>query len=151
MNISNLAKWSLYLMLAVTVVVFGLYYTGGLVDTASALEEPVYTELVMWWAYILVGVGFVATVCFALLQFVRSFIDTPKEALKSLATIALFAGLLIGTYAMGDTTALPIAGTIQVEPADLKIADMMLYSSYFLTFIAIVSIFVTNVLKLVKK
>ncbi|MGL4993184.1 MAG: hypothetical protein ACRC6R_03460 [Bacteroidales bacterium] len=153
MSIGKIAKWSLYFMLAVTVVVLGLYYGGGYTDPNAEVLEPINTEILMFWAYALVGIGIVCTAFFALFQFGVSLKDTPKKALETVVNIALFAAVLGVTYAIADGTVLDLPGYDGEDnvPGTLKIADMMLYSSYFLIGFAVVSISLSNVLKLVKK
>lgn len=153
MSISKIAHWILYAMLAVTVVVLGLYYGGGYVDPNAEMLEPVNTELLLNWSYILVVAGVIATIGFALFQFLMSVKETPKKALGTVVNIALFVAVLGGAYAIGDGTPLNLPGYDGLDnvPGTLKIADMMLYASYFLIGAAIVLVLFSNVSKLIKK
>lgn len=153
MSISKIAHWILYGMLAVTVVVLGLYYGGGYVDPNAEVLEPKNTEILLNWGYILIGVGIVATLGFALFQFGMSVKETPKKAMSTVINIALFAAVLGGAYAIGDGTPLHLPGYDGLDnvPGTLKIADMMLYSTYFMIGVAIILVLFSNVSKLIKK
>ncbi|MGL5787724.1 MAG: hypothetical protein ACRCX4_13050 [Bacteroidales bacterium] len=153
MSISKIAHWVLYAMLAVTVVVLGLYYGGGYVDQNAEILEPKNTEILLNWAYILIGAGVIATIGFALFQFMMSVKETPKKALGTVINIALFVAVMGGAWALGDSTPLNLPGYDGLDNVGptLKIADMMLYATYFLIGVAILLVVFSNVSKLIKK
>ena len=135
----------LTIMLAITVIIMALFYFGGeapvdqRVVADTSMSEPLYTDAIIYWNYILFGLGIIAMVGGALYQFGSTLKDSPKEALKSLVGIALLVVVLAVTWAMGDTTPLVMPGYEGTEnvPFWLKVADMFLYTIYVLMGLAV--------------
>ena len=137
-KIQRVSGLILTVMLIITVVVLGMFYFGGetpvdqRVVADTSMSEPLYTDAIIYWNYVLFILGVVAMVGGALYQFGSTLMDSPKEAIKSLAGIALLVIVLVVTWAMGDTEALVMPGYEGTEnvPFWLKITDMFLYTIY---------------------
>ena len=65
-------------MFVITVVLLGLFYFGGELPN-SQYSNPVYTEQLIWWSYILFAVAIIAAVIFPIIR----LFTRPKEAMKS--------------------------------------------------------------------
>ena len=83
------------------------------------------------------------TVLAAIFQFVSNFMDSPKEAVKSLIGIIALVVLLIVSWSMGSGEALVLPGYDGTDnvPFWLKLTDMFLYSIYFMMGALILLIF----------
>jgi hypothetical protein len=152
-SISKFTSWILYGLMLITVVCFGLFYFGGSVDPNAEYVEPVHTELVLNLAYVVVAVGLLATVLFALWQFGMQLKDHPKKALKTLASLGLFVVLLVVSWAIGSGEPLNLPAYDGTDNTYfwLKLTDMWLYSAYFLLGASILSIIGFSLLKVIRK
>ncbi|MEG0949596.1 MAG: hypothetical protein RR212_10095 [Bacteroidales bacterium] len=152
-NINKYSSWILYGLMLVTVVVFGFFYLGGNVNPDAEYLEPNYTGLVLNLAYIVVVIGLVCTMLFALYQFAVQLKDHPKEAFKTLLTLGAFALLLVITWAMGNGEPLHLPA---YDGSDntyfwLKLTDMWLYSAGFLLGASILAIISFSLIKVLRK
>lgn len=137
-RIQNASGSILWILLIVTIVILGLFYVGGETPTAervvadTSLSEPLYTEALLYWMYILFGIAIVVTLVAALYKFATSFVDAPKAAMKSLIGIVLLAAVMIISWSAGSTETLVMPGYDGTEnvPFWLKITDMFLYTIY---------------------
>ncbi|WP_085535032.1 hypothetical protein [Massilibacteroides vaginae] len=137
----------------ISVVVFGFYYGGGIVDPTAETPEPVNTDILLYWLYILLGIVIGMTVFFAVLQIGKLLKSDPKSGMLSIGAIVLMAGLLLITRAMGSDVPLPIPGYEGTEnvPFWLKTTDMFLYSIYAMVVLIVVVIVWGNVRKALTK
>jgi len=145
-RIQKISGTVLYIILAITLVVIGMFYFGGEDATRIVadpeMSQPVYTDVVLYWMYVLLGITIVITVIAAIFQFITNFMDAPKAAIKSLIGLVALVALLIVTYSVCSGEALPLQaydGTENV-PFWLKITDMFLYTIYTLMGISILLI-----------
>ena len=125
-------------MLVISLVIFGLFFWGGetpmeqRVVADPTLSEPLYTDAILYWNYVLFVLGVIAMLVGALYKFGSTFIDSPKTALKSLVGLIALILVLVVTWAIGDATPLVMPGYEGTEnvPFWLKISDMFLYTIY---------------------
>ena len=112
MKIQKVSGSVLYVILAITIIVAGLFFFGGEDPNPLVpdMSQPVYTDSLIYLMYVLLGITIVITLAAAVYQFVMNFIDSPKAAIKSLASIIVLVGLLIVTWAAGSEQALVMPG-----------------------------------------
>jgi ABC-type Fe3+ transport system permease subunit len=124
--------------------VAGLFFFGGEDPNPLVpdMSQPVYTDSLIYLMYVLLGITIVITLAAAVYQFVMNFIDSPKAAIKSLASIIVLVGLLIVTWAAGSEQALVMPGYDGAEnvPFWLKLTDMFLYTIYIMMAVLILLI-----------
>lgn len=150
----NLSKIILYIIIAITVVVMGVFYFGGGTDVtfsdaaeAEAFYQPSYTSLALNLAAILMGISVVA----ALWTAIKGFLQAPKDSMKSLLGLGVLVGVLVIAYLLSDTTPIQQStGELFTDEFELKLADVCLYSTWILLLGTIVSIVINYVLKLTK-
>lgn len=157
-KIQKVSGTVLYIMLAITLAVLGLFFFGG--ETAmdqrlvadTSMSEPAQTDALMYWMYVLLGVTIAVTVVAAVFQFITGFIDSPKTAIRSLVGIIVLVLVLIVSWSMGSEQALVLQGYDGSEnvPFWLKLTDMYLYTIYILMSVTILLIFGFGVLKKLK-
>ena len=149
-KIQKVSGTVLYVILAISLVVLGMFYFGGEAAEADRfvsdpdMSQPAYTEPLIYWMYIMMGITIVITVVVAVMKFAGVFMDSPKEAIKSLVGIIALVAVLGVTYAMGSTETLQLYGDVATDgnnPEELKITDMFLYTIYFLMGTMILLIF----------
>jgi len=144
MKIQKVSGSVLYVILAITIIVAGLFFFGGEDPNPLVpdMSQPVYTDSLIYLMYVLLGITIVITLAAAVYQFVMNFIDSPKAAIKSLASIMVLVGLLIVTWAAGSEQALVMPGYDGAEnvPFWLKLTDMFLYTIYIMMAVLILLI-----------
>lgn len=146
----------LYFILAVSVVLLGIFYykTSGLVLP----EKPTFQEeidaygsildLFIGWAYVLIGIAVVAAIVPAVIQIVTQ----PKNAVKSLISVAVVAVFVLIAYSLSDGTPMNLIGYEGSDnvPSMLKFADTLIFTTYFLLAGAIISIIYAEIAKVFK-
>ena len=148
-RIQKVSGTVLYVMLAITLVILGMFFFGGetpldqrlVADTA--MEEPAQTDALIYWMYILFGIAVIITIAAAIYQFVTGFIDSHMTAIKSLLGLILIIVVLVISWAMGSDQPLVMPGYDGAEnvPFWLKLTDMFLYTIYIMMGAMILLIF----------
>ena len=148
-RIQKVSGTVLYVMLAITLVILGMFFFGGetpldqrlVADTA--MEEPAQTDALIYWMYILFGIAVIITIAAAIYQFVTGFIDSPMTAIKSLLGLILIIVVLVISWGMGSDQPLVMPGYDGAEnvPFWLKLTDMFLYTIYIMMGAMILLIF----------
>lgn len=148
-RIQKVSGTVLYVMLAITLVILGMFFFGGetpldqrlVADTA--MEEPAQTDALIYWMYILFGIAVIITIAAAIYQFVTGFIDSPMTAIKSLLGLILIIVVLVISWAMGSDQPLVMPGYDGAEnvPFWLKLTDLFLYTIYIMMGAMILLIF----------
>lgn len=142
-KIRKVSSWTLLISSIISIVALIMFYTGGVVDPAAEMKEPVYTGLLLNWTYVLFGLTIASTIVLAAWQFLGSLKNDAKSALMSLLVLVLFVALLGITYTLGDAT--PLTGLNADSQAYnttgwLKITDMWIYSTYALIALIILAV-----------
>ena len=152
-KIRKISSWSLLIILAVSAVILGTFYSGGIVNPGEEMKEPVYTGLLLNWIWALGGLTLGATLLFAASQFISQLRYNAKSAISSLVVLVLFAAMFFITYSMGDGTPLQIIGYEGEHNIEfwLKLTDMWIYSSYILMALIISVVILGSVKRLLKK
>ncbi len=133
----RISYYVLYAMFAVILVVLGLFYFGGdaaPIPSAPEMQNPVYTDALLYLQYGLLGFGIAVTIIAVIFQFGAALKDNPVGALKSLAGIVLLVVIMIVAWSMGSDKPLVLQGYDGNEnvPFWLKVTDMFLYGIYIL-------------------
>lgn len=154
-KIRRFSSWTLIAVVLISAVVFGLFFLGGSEDPYKGeYWTPTYTGALLQWMYILFAITAAAAVLFGIWQFISVLKTNPKGGIMGLVVLALFAGMLIISYAVGSTEALPIMNEDAQAyniPKWLKITDMWLYSTYTLVILIVLAIIGGSVKKIMSK
>lgn len=133
-KIRKISSTSLLVLAILTIVVMGLFFFGGYVDSSALKPEPVHTDTLFYLMYVALGVTLLTMLYFAVVGIAASMSDPKrrKAALGGLLAVVAVAALLIITYAIGGTDKLALSVDFQKYNTDgyLKFADMWLYSIY---------------------
>lgn len=143
----KISYYALYAMFAVIIVVLALFYLGGsatgdkVLPLDPSIWQPAQTDALLYLMYILGAIAILVTLVAAVVKFAGELKDNPVAALKSLSGLLLLVALLVITWVIGSDEVLTITGYegTQNVPFWLKITDMLLYSTYALTVVAIVA------------
>lgn len=152
-KIRKISSWTLLVLAVVSVIIFALFYFGGVVDSAAATPEPTYTSVLLYWVYCMFGLAVAALVIFGLIQFVGKLKTNPKGAVTSLVVLVLFVALLFITYSIGSAEKLPLGSSFSEynTPFWLKLSDMWLFSIYALVVLALLGVIWGGVKTLMKR
>ena len=156
---SRISRWTLYAMSVVTVVLIGLFFLAGNVQPEQqyaelvGLTEPVFTDALLYWVYVLLGVTLLAVFVFSIFGFINNLRHNRKKAINSLITLVVFAVLLVIAYTIGDGTPLNILGYEGPDNVKgmLKLTDMWLYPIYILMALTILAMLFSPLIKRIGK
>jgi hypothetical protein len=147
---SKLSQYILWALMAISLVLIGIFFFGGFVEgtEGTSLAEPLITETILRWAYILLIITLVAVLGFMLVSMFSSV-----KALKRTGIVMGIAVVLIFiSYQLADDTVLNLiqySGPDNV-PKTLKIVDTALIFTYILGITAVVSILYTAIANIFK-
>jgi len=153
-NISKITSVLLYALMAVSVILLILFYKAT-ADIPAETDFDTQIEMyggvldtIMYWAYALFVLAAVAALVFPL---VRMF-TRPKEAVKTLISVAVIAVFVFIAYSLADNEILELPGYGGKDnvPGTLKFAGTMLWTTYLLLFGVIASILYVEISKLFK-
>lgn len=137
----KLSTYIFYALIAVTAVVLVLFYFVGYDNmsqvAAGMVTDPQNLDLLMYWMYALLVICIVCVVLFVLAQFFATLKTDPKSALKGLISIALFAALFGGAYAIADDSTMTINGSAFDDKGKLVLTDVFIYVQYVLLSVTI--------------
>lgn len=141
LNIATIA------MLAITVVILGLFIFGGELPNTQ-YPTPVYTEALINWSAILFVIAAIAALAFPIAR----LFTRPKEAVKSLVALLGIAVVILLAYSLSDGTVMNIPGYEGPDnvPSRLVFADTILITMYILGIGAVLAILVTEVIRKVR-
>ncbi len=143
-KVSKILNIVTYVMIAVTVVLLGLFYFGGEVPN-QAYKTPEYTEQLIIWAYTLFIIAAGTAVLFPLVR----LITNPKDAVKGIVGVVALGLIVLVSFYMADDTILNLPGYTGMDntPGKLVFADTILYTMYFLGVGTILAIVATEIIR----
>ena len=147
MKASKIASIAYYVLLAISLVVFVLFFCVGFgreEAVASGFKKaPQFLSLLMYWMYALVAICTVCTVVGAVTAKggkVDSNMPKWGNALAQVGTW-LFLPVLIGAYFMGDDTAIRLGtGELYESKFWLVATDAVIYTIYVLVVVTILAL-----------
>lgn len=148
-KIHKTSRTVLIIGVIISIVVLGLFFFGGQAApeelVAGDMNQPKFTDLILYWMYALLVITVVVLIGFAISDFIRGLKENPKKALSGFLVLLALAVLLIVTYVIGDGTVLNIPGYEGSDnvPPLLKMTDMWLYSMYFMLVITVLAVIIT--------
>ncbi len=155
MAVTKIRKTSSLIFLVaiiITLAVIALFLFGGQVAPEQKIvpdmSQPVFTDMMLYWAYILLGITVVSLLLFALFGFFNSLKTNPKTAIRGLMLFVGLVALLGITYAVGSEELLNIPGYDGKDnnPATLKMTDMWIYSMYVMLALSIAAMIISPLL-----
>jgi choline-glycine betaine transporter len=150
MKASKIASIAYYVLLAISLVVFVLFFCVGFgreEAVASGFKKaPQFLSLLMCWMYALVAICTVCTVAGAVTSKggkVDSNMPTWGKVLAQIGTW-LFVPVLVVTYFMGDSTPIRMGtGELYESTFWLVATDAMIYTIYVLVVVTVLALAVS--------
>lgn len=152
-KIHRTSKITLTICIFISILVMGLFYLGGQAPVeemiSADLSQPKFTDIMLYWCYVLLFITVVVLVLFAVFSFFKQLKESPKKALGGLLALVGLVAMFFITYTIGSGQPLNIPGYTGSDnvPAMLKMTDMWLYSSYLMLVLTIAAILVSPLLK----
>ena len=129
----KVSYYVLYALFAIIGIVLVLFYCVGYNNpNAADLNEPQYTDALIYLKYALVVITVALAVIAGIAQFVASLKDNPKGAVKTLGALAALAAVIIVSYAMSSTEPVMVNGEPYNDVFWLRLTDTFIYSMYIL-------------------
>ena len=117
------------------------------------MTSPEYTDLLIYWMYILMAAAVVLVLVFGIIAYFKKFKDSPKEAIKSLLGVILLVVVFAVAYAMSSDAPIMINGQVESNANILVMTDLFIYVQYALFTVCTLATLVSlsGVLKSVNK
>ena len=150
MAISKISQYTLWALMAVSLVFVGVFFFGGFVDgtEGTSTAEPIITNVILRWSYILLIITVAILIVFQLVLMISNL-----QALKRMGIVLGIAAVLIFiSYQLADDTLLNLimyTGPDNV-PGTLQIVGTTLIFTYILGVLAIVSILYSAIANIFK-
>ena len=150
MAISKISQYTLWALMAVSLVFVGVFFFGGFVEgtEGTSTAEPIITNVILRWSYILLIITVAILIVFQLVSMI-----TNLQALKRMGIVLGIAAVLIFvSYQLADDTLLNLimyTGPDNV-PGTLQIVGTTLIFTYILGILAIVSILYSAIANIFK-
>ena len=146
----KIINYILYTLLGVSIILVLLFYLGSVVPgtEGTSMEEPVITETLLRWAYVMAILTAVLSVGFSIFN----MIINPKGLKQGLFVLVGVVILFGAAYLLASDQILSIEtyeGT-QNEPITLKWTGTGLYATYILAAGAVLSILYSEIAKYFK-
>lgn len=158
MNNSKISAIFLWALTLGMIAVLAIFFLGGSsempeLNLAPELWKPAYTDLLLYWCYLVMIVSLVATFGFTIIHFTKELKDRPTETFKSLSGLIAIVAVFFVCWTLGSGETLTIPGYEGKENVYfwLKWSDMLIYSCYILLACGIGSVVLFGALKAVKK
>lgn len=150
-----LPKFSLWLLAAISVVITIVFYVGGgneVEINGETWNAPTYTDLFLNWSFVLGAIAIILTLGFAIVSFVKTLMNEPKKAVKSLVILVAFAAIFFISWSLGSEDKIDIIGYEGTDNQGImaKFSDMCIYTAYILFAGTIISWFVTFIISKLK-
>ncbi len=137
-NYKLIPKITLWVLLAVSVVFTVMFFAGGsngsLEVAGDFLDIPRFTELLLDWTYVLVGIVCLVTIGVVVWEFIKNCKYNKPKAIRSLVTVVGFVLLAVICWFLGSPEKLEIIGYEGTENvgAMAQMTDALLYLTYIL-------------------
>jgi formate-dependent nitrite reductase membrane component NrfD len=140
MKFANIAKYFLWALMAISLVLVAIFFFGGFVEgtEGTSLAEPVVTETILKWAYVLLIIAAIMALVFPLI-----FMAGNLQSAKKLGIVVVIGAVLI--FISSRLASDEVLNLIQYTgpdnvPRTLKIVGTFIIFTYILGVAAIVSI-----------
>lgn len=138
-------KYVEYVLFIITIVCFASLFFLPQVQHMGDMHAD--CEWMMWWMYGIVVIGVIA----ALISPVKNLFTSPKSALTTLVGLVVAALVIGGCWMISSAAPVPnSAGGFFEDVFDLKFTDTILYVTYLVGGISILSILVGEIRSAIK-
>ncbi len=144
-KVNKILQFVLYGLLAVSAVLFVIFYAKG--ESMTTQEGTSMIDTVAYWSYILIGIAVLLIIIFPIVYFIRN----PKSALQFLGVIVVFAILYGISYMFASGS---IDGTIyekfDITESVSRFIGSCIITTYIFAGLAVLSIVVFGIINAFK-
>lgn len=151
-KIRKTSSLAFLIAIIITLLVLGLFLFGGQVAPEQKLvpdmSQPIFTDMLLYWAYALLVITIVALIVFAIFGFLHSLKVNPKGAMRGLMVLVAMVVILGISYSLGSGEILNIPGYDGGDnnPGTLRVVDMWLFTTYFMLLITVGAVLISPLL-----
>lgn len=137
-NYKLIPRICLWILLALSIVFTVMFFAGGangsLEVAGDFLDIPRFTDLLLDWTYVLVGLACLITLGVVVWEFIKNCKYDRKKAISTLATVIGFAVLVVICWFLGSPEKVDIIGYEGTENVGVmaQMTDAILYLTYIL-------------------
>ena len=138
-NYKLIPKVTLWVLMAVGIIASVMFFVGGsegsLEVAGDFLDIPKFTDILLYWNYVLVGVVILVTFGFVIAKLVDTFKVDPKRGLTSVGVIVAAIGLCVLCWFLGSPEKVEILGYEGTDNVGnmARMSDAIMYLVYILT------------------
>ncbi|NOY38086.1 MAG: hypothetical protein GXO83_11005 [Chlorobi bacterium] len=149
-RINKIVNIILWVLLGISVVFGVFFYLGKVVPGTEGtnIQEPVVTNAMLTWAYVLFGITLVITLVFSIINVIAN----PANAKKGLISVLFIGVVFVAGYFLASDTPLNMPGYEGSGniPSVIKWVGTGLNAAYILAVLAILAIFYVEIAKIFK-
>ena len=138
-NYKLFPKVTLWVLMLVGIVASVMFFAGGsegsLEVAGDFLNIPKFTDTLLYWIYVLVGLVILVTFGFVIAKLVETFKVDPKRGLTSVVVVLAAVGLCALCWFLGSPEKVEILGYEGTDNVGnmARLSDAMMYLVYILT------------------
>ena len=138
-NYKLFPKVTLWVLMLVGIVATALFFLGGsegsLEVAGDFLDIPKFSDVLLYWIYVLVVLVILATFGFVIAKLVETFKVDPKRGLTSVVVVIAAVGLCALCWFLGSPEKVEILGYEGTDNVGnmARLSDAMMYLVYILT------------------
>ena len=138
-NYKLIPKVTVLVLMLVGILAAVMFFVGGsegsLEVAGDFLNIPKYTDLLLYWNYVLVAVVILATFGFVIAKLVETFKVDPKRGLTSVLVVLAAVGLCALCWFLGSPEKVEILGYEGTDNVGTmaRMSDAIMYLTYILT------------------
>lgn len=138
-NYKLIPKVTLWVLMLVGIVASVLFFVGGsegsLEVAGDFLDIPKFTDILLYWNYVLVGVVILVTFGFVIAKLVETFKVDAKRGLVSIGVVLAAVGLCALCWFLGSPEKVEILGYEGTDNVGnmARMSDAIMYLVYILT------------------
>ena len=138
-NYKLFPKVTLWVLMLVGIVATALFFLGGsegsLEVAGDFLNIPKFTDALLYWIYVLVGLVILVTFGFVLAKLVETFRVDPKAGVRSILVVLAAVGLCALCWFLGSPEKIEILGYEGTDNVGnmARLSDAIMYLVYILT------------------
>ncbi|MBQ5625683.1 MAG: hypothetical protein IIU96_01425 [Paludibacteraceae bacterium] len=138
-NYKLIPKVTVLVLMLVGILTAVMFFAGGsegsLEVAGDFLNIPKFTDLLLYWIYVLVGLVILVTFGFVLAKLVETFKVDPKAGIRSVLVVLAAVGLVALCWFLGSPEKVEILGYEGTDNVGTmaRLSDAIMYLVYILT------------------
>ena len=138
-NYKLFPKVTLWVLMVVGIIATAMFFLGGsegsLEVAGDFLDIPKFSDVLLYWIYVLVVLVILATFGFVIAKLVETFKVDPKRGLTSVVVVLAAVGLCALCWFLGSPEKVEILGYEGTDNVGnmARLSDAMMYLVYILT------------------